>query len=69
MALDEPKDTDTSFPQGDISYVIDKDLMKRIGDIFIDYVDAGYQSGFTIRSANPVGGGGGCSPSGGCSCG
>lgn len=68
MALDEPKATDTSFDQGDISYIIDKELMDRTGEILIDYVDAGYQSGFSIRSANPVVGAGGCSPAGGCSC-
>ncbi|MEJ5376094.1 MAG: hypothetical protein WHX93_05915 [bacterium] len=67
LALDEPKATDSSFEQGDISYIIDKDLMERTGQILIDYVDAGYQSGFSIRSANPVGGGG-CSSGGSCSC-
>lgn len=67
LALDEPKATDSAFDQGDISYIIDTELMKRTGQILIDYVDAGYQSGFSIQSTNPVGGGG-CSSGGSCSC-
>jgi iron-sulfur cluster assembly protein len=67
LALDEPKATDSAFDQGDISYIIDSELVKRTGQIVIDYVDAGYQSGFSIQSANPVGGGG-CSSGGSCSC-
>lgn len=67
MALDEPRDTDDSFEQGHIRYIIDRDLLKKTGNIVIDFVDAGYQSGFSITSANPVGFGG-CSTGGGCSC-
>jgi len=68
LALDEPKATDDSFKQGDISFIIDKELSKKTGDITIDFVDAGYQSGFTISSTNPIGMGGGCPSGGSCSC-
>ena len=69
MALDEPKDTDETFDNDDVKFLVDNDLMKNCGDIKVDYNDAGQRSGFSISSTIPVsGGGGGCS-SGGCSSG
>jgi Fe-S cluster assembly iron-binding protein IscA len=68
LALDEPKETDKTFEASSIKYIIDSDLMARTGEVTIDFVDSGYQSGFSISSAKPVAGGGGCSAGGSCSC-
>lgn len=71
MVLDEPKDTDDSYQFDGLTYVIDKDLSTQSGDVKVDYVDNGWQQGFMLSSAVPLGGGasGGCSSSGGsCSC-
>ena len=67
MALDEPKASDESFKDNGISYIVDQDLLGRTGDIVIDYIEMGWQSGFSITSTKPVGGGA-CSVGGDCSC-
>ena len=71
LALDEPKDSDSIFDNGGVQYIIDKDILKMTGDITIDFVTEGWQSGFTIQSQNPVAGScgvdGTCSSQGGCS--
>ena len=54
---------------GDLKFVIAQDLLEEVGAIKVDFVDAGYRSGFAITSEKPVpGAGGGCSSCGG-SCG
>jgi Fe-S cluster assembly iron-binding protein IscA len=55
LALDEPKGSDKSFKDNGISYIIDEDLLARTGDIVIDYIEMGWQSGFSITSTKPVG--------------
>ena len=67
MVLDEPKDSDESYQVDGLSYLIDKDLSVRSGDVKVDFVDNGWQQGFAISSANPMGGGATCG-SGSCSC-
>lgn len=64
MALDEPKDTDDVYELSGFTFVLDKELSAQTGDIAIDLT----YYGFSVDSANPVGGGGGCS-SGSCSSG
>ena len=65
LALDEPKDNDKVYDNDDIKFLVEEGLMKTCGTINVEYVDAGPRSGFGITSANPIGGGGGCS-SGSC---
>jgi len=66
LALDEPKDSDKVFKEDQLTFLIEENLLNNCGDIKVDFVEAGYRSGFSITSANPVNQGGGCS-SGSCS--
>lgn len=69
MALDEPKENDETFEEGGVQFLVEQGLIKTCGTIKVDFLEAGYRSGFSITSENPVsGGGGGCS-SGSCSTG
>jgi Fe-S cluster assembly iron-binding protein IscA len=68
LALDEPKNNDKIFENGGLKFLVEEGLLNTCGAVHVDYVDAGPRSGFGITSANPVGGGGGCS-SGSCSSG
>ncbi|AVD72327.1 hypothetical protein CAY53_09785 [Desulfobulbus oralis] len=69
MTLDQPGELDQVFEEGDLKFVIAQDLLEEVGAIKVDFVDAGYRSGFAITSEKPVpGAGGGCSSCGG-SCG
>lgn len=66
LALDEPSDQDQVFDEQELKFVIAKDLLDQVGAIKVDFVDAGYQSGFSISTEKPVpGAGGGCSSCGG----
>lgn len=56
LVLDEPKDNDETFEIEGLTYLIDKDLHVQGGDITVDYVDNGWQQGFALSSANPLGG-------------
>ena len=71
LALDEPSDSDKVFENGNTKYIIDDDLLKTTGDITIDFINEGWQKGFTITSQNPVAGaccpGDTCSAKGSCS--
>jgi Fe-S cluster assembly iron-binding protein IscA len=66
LALDEPAEADSVFPNGGVQYFIDKELLKTTGDVAIDFVEAGWRRGFTVSAQNPVGGAGSCAVSGGC---
>ena len=70
LALDEPKENDKIFENDDLKFLVEEGLLNTCGSIKVEYADAGPRSGFGITSANPIGGGGGCS-SGSCgsSCG
>ena len=68
LALDEPKDNDKTFQEDGVSFLVEEGLLSSCGVIKVDFLEAGYRSGFSITSTNPVGGGGGCS-SGSCSSG
>ena len=54
--------------EGNLTFLVDNELMTNCGEIKIDFIESGMRSGFTITSKVPVGGGGcasGCS-SGSC---
>jgi len=69
LALDEPKESDKVFEENELTFLVEQDLLNTCGTIKVDFIDAGYRSGFSITSARPVStGGGGCS-SGSCSSG
>lgn len=67
LVIDEKKDTDDVSEYGDLTVLIEKDLLEKCGSVTVDYLESGSQAGFTINSANPVGGGGcaSCSSCGG----
>lgn len=64
MALDEPKDNDEVFNEGDFTYLVEKGLYELVKPIKVDYVDSYMGTGFEISSSLSVGGGCGSS----CSC-
>ena len=66
MALDEPSETDSVFPNGNVQYFIDKELLKTTGDVTIDFIEAGWRRGFTVNAQNPVAGAGTCGAGGAC---
>jgi iron-sulfur cluster assembly protein len=67
LALDESKENDEIFKEDELTFLVEQNLLNTCGSIKIDFIDAGYRSGFSITSANPIGGGG-CS-SGSCATG
>lgn len=70
MVLDEPKENDDKYQVDGLTYLIDKDLSASSGKVTVDFVDNGWQQGFTVNAENPLGGGASCSTSGcGSSCG
>ena len=58
LALDDQKDNDEVFLKNDLTFLIEKGLLDMCGSVQVEYIDAGPQSGFSITTANPVGGGG-----------
>jgi len=50
MALDELRDEDEVFDQGDIKYVVDKNLLDQVKPIKVDYVNSAMGSGFSITN-------------------
>ncbi|BCS89646.1 IscA/HesB family protein [Pseudodesulfovibrio sediminis] len=74
LALDEVRDDDNTVELDAFTFVINKELSEAAGKVTIDLS----QYGFTIKSENEVGGGGGCgcassgtcgsAGSGGCNC-
>ncbi|MBU0728631.1 MAG: hypothetical protein KKA70_02710 [Proteobacteria bacterium] len=76
MALDEPKENDSTFEYDKLTFLVDNELMTNCGDIKVDFMDAGYRSGFSISSTIPISSGGsscassscGSSKGGSCGC-
>jgi len=69
LALDEPKASDQVFENNSLQFLVDTELLSTCGSITVDFIDAGMRSGFSVSSANPLGGGGcssGSCGSGGC---
>ena len=66
LALDSARDDDDVVEQGGFSFCINKELFGQTGEISVDVS----HMGFSVDSANSMGGGGGCcgcASSGGCS--
>ena len=70
MALDEPKGTDALFETAEVTYLADRTVLERTGNIIIDYVVDGWNSRFSIESEKPIvrscAIAGGCSSAGTC---
>lgn len=62
LALDGPTDKDRVFEENGMTFSIDSSLLDQTGPITIDLTSMG----FSVDSANPVGGGGGCASCSGC---
>ncbi len=56
LALDKPKDTDTTYVQDGINYFIDNDLSKRCGAIKVDFIGDGDFLRFSVSSTEPLSG-------------
>jgi Fe-S cluster assembly iron-binding protein IscA len=69
LALDEPKESDKVFEENDLTFLVEDGLLNKCGDIKVDFVEAGYKSGFSITSTNPVNKGASSCSSGACSSG
>ena len=57
------------FEEDTLKFLVDSDLLTRCGSVKVDFIEAGYRSGFAITAANPLGGGSCRSGSCGGSCG
>ncbi|MCK9175955.1 MAG: IscA/HesB family protein [Desulforhopalus sp.] len=66
LALDEPKDNDKTYDKENLKFLVEADLFDTTGDITVDYVEAGTNSGFGITSEKSVGGGSCCGSCGSC---
>jgi len=64
LALDEVKEADFSHKQGEINFVIDKELFSNLGDIKIEFIGNGYLVE-PVEKAESGGCGGGCGGCGG----
>lgn len=52
MALDEPKDEDTTVEEGNIKFLMDvqtTDVVKQSGGLTIDYVNESYRRGYMLK--------------------
>jgi len=65
LSLDEPNDSDKVFDENGLKFLMEESLLERCGTVKVDFIEAGFRSGFSISSANSLGGGS-CS-SGSCS--
>ena len=54
MALDEPQANDETYDLNGITAIIDKELLTRAEEVNIDFIEAGFKSGFMINSKQPV---------------
>lgn len=68
MVLDEPKDNDAQVEIEGLTYLIDKGLSERAGTVKVDFVDNGWQQGFTLASEKPLSSGAMSCGDGSCSC-
>ena len=68
MVLDEPKDEDDKYEVEGLTYLVDKELGTKAGAIKVDYIDNGWQQGFSLSAANPLSEPGGMSCGSSCSC-
>lgn len=69
LVLDEPKENDDKYEIDGLTYLIDKDLAATSGKVTVDFVDNGWQQGFSVNSEHALASGESCSTSGcGSSC-
>jgi Fe-S cluster assembly iron-binding protein IscA len=68
LVLDEPKENDDKYEVDGLTYLIDKELSTQSGDVKVDFVDNGWQQGFVLSTAHPLGSGGSSCGSTSCSC-
>jgi len=69
LALDEPNENDKVFEENGLKFLVEATLLERCGAVKVDFVESGYRSGFSISSANSLGGGSCSTGSCGGSCG
>jgi len=60
MALDEPKESDVTFTDRGIQYLIDKDLFNEVKPVTVDFKKSFIGSGFRLTSSLSSRSGGGC---------
>ena len=66
LALDEPNDSDHVFEYDSVKYIVDDELMIKVGDITINFIQQGMRSGFTMTCVNSIAES--CSLGGACTC-
>ncbi len=66
LGLDEARAGDLKFELDGLTYLISEELSRKSGDVTVDYVDNGWQQGFSLSSQHPLGEGGTCGGEGGC---
>lgn len=68
MALDEPADSDETFTEKGLTFLVNKELFDEVKPITIDFIESEMGAGFMVHSAlsNKEGGCGG--GGGSCSC-
>jgi iron-sulfur cluster assembly protein len=54
LAVDRVKDGDHFIEIDGLTLVIDPDTAATTGEVTVDYVDRGYESGFALTSAKPL---------------
>lgn len=66
LALDEPNDSDHVFEYDRVKYILDDELMIKVGEITINFIQQGMRSGFSMTCANSIAES--CSLGGACTC-
>ena len=66
LALDEPKENDTTFDNEELKFLVDNELMGNCEEIKVDFHEDGHRSGFAITSKIPIAGSGGGDCASGC---
>jgi iron-sulfur cluster assembly protein len=54
LALDEPKDSDHTTEFEGVTYLLDKDLAEKIGEVTVDFQEEGWRAGFVISTKLPL---------------
>ena len=57
MALDEPKESDFTYTDQDVTFAIERGLFEEVKPIRVDYVETTQGSGFQLASNLKAGGG------------
>ena len=54
LALDEPKDSDHVSEHDSVKYIVDDQLMIKVGGITINFIQQGMRSGFSMTCVNSI---------------